>query len=197
MTPDSGIDHHMPAAKAGSRHALGRMLQACRRYLLWIARRELDTDLQPKAGPSDIVQDTLLEAQRDFGRFRGKSEAELLAWLRQLLLHNLQNLSRSYRTRKRQLDQEMSLQAAGGPGHADGGFVASSPSPTQSLLDKEEFEMVRQAIARLSDDHRQVLALWQEQELTFEEIGQRMNRSTNAARMLWVRAIEQLQKELT
>ena len=197
MTPDAKrINDYLPAARAGCPAALGQMLQASRRYLLWIAKRELDIDLQPKAGASDIVQDTMLEAQRDFGRFRGESEKELLAWLRRLLLNNLSNFTRRFHTSKRQLDHERSLQTAGGPRDTDGGLVASSVSPAQQVLKREEFELVRQAMARLPEDYQKVLKLWQEEELSFEEIGKLLDRSPNAARMLWVRAIERLQKEL-
>src|SRR5262249_58319869 len=84
-------------ARAGSRAALGRVLEACRGYLMMIARQELDRDLQAKGSASDLVQETFLEAQRDFDRFSGTTEEELLAWLRRLLLNNIANFTRPYR----------------------------------------------------------------------------------------------------
>src|SRR5205085_10055364 len=102
--PAQEVAQWLPAARAGSRDALGKALEACRGYLLLIANRQLDAALQPKGGPSDLVQETFLEAQRDFAQFQGDSGAELLAWLRQLLLHNLANFKRRYRaTDKRQV----------------------------------------------------------------------------------------------
>jgi RNA polymerase sigma-70 factor (ECF subfamily) len=186
------ITRWLPAAKARQPVALGQVLEACRRYLLWIARKEMDPDLQPKAGASDLVQDTLLEAQRDIGHFQGETEGELLAWLRRLLLNNLSNFARSYRdTAKRRLDAEVPLDA----GQADGP-AATAPSPSDDLLAKEQLELILKARERLPADYRRVLTLWYEQERSFEEIGQAMNRSSNAARMLWMRAIERLQAEL-
>src|SRR5262249_48816230 len=85
------------AARAGSPEALGQMLEACRCYLLGIADREFDAGLRAKGAPSDLVQETFLEAQRDFAQFQGSTEAELLAWLRRMLLHNLANFIRDYR----------------------------------------------------------------------------------------------------
>ena len=87
----------LPAARQGSREALGQALQACRNYLLLVASKELDPELQAKGGASDLVQQTFLEAQCDFARFQGSSEDELLAWLRRLLLHNLGDFTRRYR----------------------------------------------------------------------------------------------------
>src|SRR5262249_59475811 len=98
--------------------ALGQALEACRGYLLLIAQRELDSDLQAKGGASDLVQETLVDALRDFGRFHGESEAELQAWLRQLLLHNLVDFTRHYRqAKKRQIGRELELE--GGDSSAD------------------------------------------------------------------------------
>src|SRR5204863_135828 len=92
------------AARGGSQDALGRTLENCRRYLLAVARDELSADLQAKGGASDLVQDTFLEAQSAFEHFRGSSEGELRAWLRQLLHHRAAKFGRRYRTtRKRRL----------------------------------------------------------------------------------------------
>ena len=79
VDPLESIGKWLPAAQAGSREALGQVLEACRAYLLLIAREELDPALQAKGGASDLVQQTFLEAQRDFARFQGDSRS-LLAW---------------------------------------------------------------------------------------------------------------------
>ena len=75
--PAENLPHWIEAAQHGSPEALGQVLEYCRRYLLAVAHEQFDTDLQAKVGVSDLVQDTFLEAQRDFGQFRGRSEAEL------------------------------------------------------------------------------------------------------------------------
>src|SRR5262245_48250334 len=87
----------LAAARSGSREALGLLLDTCRRYLLLVADRELAQELKAKGGASDLVQETFLEAQRDFAGFQGSSEDEFRAWLRRLLLNNLANFARRYR----------------------------------------------------------------------------------------------------
>src|SRR5690348_7072097 len=95
-------------ARAGSREALGQVLEVFRGYLLLIADRELDPRLRAKGGASDLVQETFLEAQRDFVGFHGDSAEELRAWLRRLLLNNLANFTRQYRERaKRDVGREV------------------------------------------------------------------------------------------
>src|SRR5581483_6027912 len=110
----------LSAARGGSRDALGRALEGCRRYLLGIAQRELEVALQAKAGASDLVQETFLVAQRAFDRFQGNSEEELRAWLRRLLQDRAAKFGQRYRaTQKRRLARETTLTSdllAEGPG---------------------------------------------------------------------------------
>src|SRR5262249_2148327 len=119
----------LAAARAGSNEALGCLLKQCEAFLLAIAHRELDDDLRAKGGASDLVQETFLEAQRDFSQFRGSSEEEFLAWLRQLLRNNVANFSRRYRaTQKRIVRDEISLDASSSVDWA-GLLVADGSSP--------------------------------------------------------------------
>ena len=184
-------------ARAGSRDALGLALDECRHYLLHIAQAGLDPDLRAKAGASDLVQETFLEAQRDFARFQGASEEELLAWLRRLLLNNLANFIRRYRdTTKRLVGREVPLEPGSASDVRGGGIAAATPSPSSQAMAAEKALGIQQALERLPDDYRLVITLRNQERRSFEEIGARMNRSTDAARRLWSRAIERLQHEL-
>jgi RNA polymerase sigma-70 factor (ECF subfamily) len=187
----------LAAARAGSREALGQVLETFRGYLLLVAGRELDAELRAKGGASDLVQDTFLEAQRDFGCFHGNSADELRAWLRRLLLNNVANFTRQYRQRaKRQVSREVPLEAGGSSHERGAGLAADILSPSGQVVAQEQAEALARAMERLPPDYRQVLALRHEQKLTFAQIGEQMQRSANAARMLWLRAVERLQKEL-
>jgi RNA polymerase sigma-70 factor (ECF subfamily) len=194
--PAPAIAVWLAQAQAGRPDALGQVLEAYRRYLLGIAERELDSALQAKGGASDLVQETFLEAQRDFAQFHGASGDELQAWLRRLLLNNLANFTRRYRgTDKRDVGREVPL-AAAAPGVADPGLLAEAPSPSGAAVANEQAEAVRAALARLPEDYRQVL-VWRYQEgRSFEEIGQRLQRTANAARKLFARALERFEQEL-
>jgi RNA polymerase sigma-70 factor (ECF subfamily) len=196
---DSGGDvlQLLAAARAGSPEALGQVLETFRAYLLLVADRELDPEVRVKGGASDLVQDTFLEAQRDFERFQGTSAEELRAWLRRVLLNNVANFTRQFRQRaKRDVGREVSLEA-GGSSHERGvGLAADTLSPSDEALAQEQAQALARAMERLPEDYRQVLGLRHEEQLTFEQIGQKMQRTANAARMLWLRAVERLQKEM-
>src|SRR5262245_38824467 len=98
-------------ARLGQPGALDRLLHAFRNYLRLLARTGIDASLRGKADPSDLVQDALLRAAQRFGQFRGRTEAELAGWLRQILARCLADLVRRYRAPSRRLAREQSLEA--------------------------------------------------------------------------------------
>jgi RNA polymerase sigma-70 factor (ECF subfamily) len=198
MTGDANdLARRLAMARQGRPEALGEALEACRGYLLLIASRELEPDLLPKAGASDVVQDTFLEAQRDFGRFQGHTGDEFRAWLRQMLLNNLANFRRRYRqTAKRRVGREVRLPAAAESGVSGEGLVADVLSPSGEAVANEQAEAVGRALDRLPADYRRVLLLRYQEQQTFEAIGRALGRTPNAARLLWLRAVERLHEEL-
>src|SRR6516165_219110 len=99
-------------ARAGDGCARGRLLEQYRGYLVLLARLQIGRRLQGKADASDLVQETFLEAHRDFGQFQGRSDCELAGWLRRILATNLANLVRHYLgTRRRDVRLERQLAA--------------------------------------------------------------------------------------
>jgi RNA polymerase sigma-70 factor (ECF subfamily) len=193
-TPEDAADL-LAAARSGSQEALGRALETCRRYLLLVAQRNLDPKLQAKGGASDLVQETFLEAQRDFGQFQGTTETELLAWLRRLLLNNVGNFARRYRdTDKRAVGREVALPGEGSSAGA-GALAGSEPTPSGLAMEQEQAQALQRALARLPDEYRCVIQLRYQQAKSFEEIGRLLNRSPDAARKLWTRAMERLRQE--
>jgi RNA polymerase sigma-70 factor (ECF subfamily) len=189
------VGQRLAAARAGSREALGEALEACRAYLLVVAERELDPALRAKGGASDLVQQTFLEAQRDFGRFHGSSAEQLRAWLRQILRNNVASFARQFRdTQKRQAGREVALPQSTPSG--PGGLATDTPTPSRHAIADEDAAALQAALERLPDDYRQVIALRYDEDRPFGEIAQIMQRSPNAVRKLWARAVEQLQREM-
>jgi RNA polymerase sigma-70 factor (ECF subfamily) len=197
MSEEAGnVARWLPAAHAGSAEALGQALEACRGYLLMIARRELDADLQAKGGASDLVQETFLKAHRHFDQFHGATEAELLAWLRRLLLNNLADFRAWFRTAdKRTIAREVDLGGVGSTSNGPGEPAAADPSPSGMAIERERAEAVHRLLEKLPEDYRRVLLLRHQEDATFEEIGRRMQRSADAARKLWARAVERVERE--
>ncbi|MGD9719718.1 MAG: sigma-70 family RNA polymerase sigma factor [Pirellulales bacterium] len=196
-TPADPFAADIAAARAGCEQALNRLFTACRPYLLLVANQGLPAKLRAKMGGSDLVQETLLQVKRNFARFRGDTEAELIAWLRGALLNNLQAETRRYRTtQKRELSREVSLDGGFSDAEHEGPVDVAVPSPGSQMVAAEEATRLNAALARLPDDYRLVIELRNWDERPFNEIGEILGRSADAARKLWARAIEQLKSEL-
>jgi RNA polymerase sigma-70 factor (ECF subfamily) len=192
----STVSDLLVRARSGDRQALDRLFALCRNYVTIVAQTQVETWLRAKFDPSDLVQQTLLEAYRGFDGFRGATEGEWLAWLRRILTRNAVDVARRYcSTDKRQLRREMSLHKKGDT--ASGEFSPEPPdstqSPSQQLLARERELLVADALASLPPDHRQVIILRNLQGLPFNEVAERMDRSRPAVQMLWMRAIQSLQ----
>jgi RNA polymerase sigma-70 factor (ECF subfamily) len=190
------VANSLAAARSGSLEALGQALDAYRAYLLAIAERELDPQLKAKGGASDLVQETLLDAVGSFKEFRGKSEAELKSWLRRLLLHNVIDFTRQYRdAEKREIARECQLGPSASSSEVSPEVADSAPSPSAEAVQSEQARAIKKALEKLPDDYRRIIVLRYQEERSFEEIGQLMNLSANAARKLWARAVKRLRQE--
>ena len=186
-------------ARHGDGVALERLFEVCRNYVAVVAQAQAESWLRAKVDASDIAQQTLLEAYRDFARFEGLTKAEWLAWLRRILARNVTDFVRQFSgTAKRQIDREVKLRQTEGASSANDCFdpADSALSPSQELLARERELMVADAMARLAPDHREVVLLRNLQQLDFEEVARRMNRSRPAVQMLWMRALQSLQELL-
>jgi RNA polymerase sigma-70 factor (ECF subfamily) len=187
--------------RQGDAQARETLFDAYRSYLLMLARAQMGRHLQGKCDPSDLVQQTLMEAHRDFPGFTGTQENELLAWLRRILAHNLYNETRRFNAQQREAAREVSLEQvqhglersslALGRGLAD-----RMPSPSQLAVQREAAVRLADALSRLPDDYQTVLLLRVFEELSAEEVAQRMERSAGAVRMLQMRALKALGDEM-
>ncbi|MES2792389.1 MAG: hypothetical protein V4719_22420 [Planctomycetota bacterium] len=135
----TNLDDCLIRARQGDIAARDRLFAACRSYVGLVARATLERKLQAKVDASDLVQQTLLDAHRDFAQFAGSTEQEWLAWLRKILAHNTGDAYRHFAADKRQVHREFSLQTPrNGSSPADShasGFDPPSPvdTPSQTL----------------------------------------------------------------
>ncbi len=195
------IEHLLDEARHGSDAAIGSLFESARAYLLFLANRELPRGLQAKFGASDLVQETAIEAHRDFARFAGSTPEEFYAWLRSILQNNLRDAVRRYEvSQKRDIAKETRLGSLADR-RDNGQTVLSWPHdrsrpPDGSIIRREDTAKLEAVLARLPDDYRIVLRMRYWDSLSFQQIGDRFGRSAEAARKLWYRAVHKLQDEL-
>jgi RNA polymerase sigma-70 factor (ECF subfamily) len=198
MNEDNGssISALLAQARAGDAAARDRLFALCRNYVAIVARTQVESWVRAKFDPSDLVQQTLLEAHRAFASFHGQTGAEWLGWLRGILTHNALDFARQYgATQKRQVHREVPLRQPASDSTPVRGLEPVDPhdSPSKQLLLHERELLLADALAQLSPEHREVILLRNLQGLSFEEVAERMGRSRPAAQMLWMRALHKLQ----
>jgi RNA polymerase sigma-70 factor (ECF subfamily) len=175
----------------------GAALERYRPYLLLLARKHLDPGLNGKADASGIVQETLLAAHRARGQFRGTTEAEEVAWLRQILAHNLANAIRYHHCKKRDVRREQSLKAAIEESARQlGDLAAEQSSPSERAMGHEQSVRLAAALATLPEAQREALTLHHLEGRPLEEVARLVGRSRDAVAGLIRRGLRTLREEL-
>ena len=173
-------------------------LERFRHYLLLLARLQLGRQAQGKLAPSDVVQQTLLEAHRKREQFRGTTDAERAAWLRQMLAFNLtdalRHLGRGKRdvARERSLEQELEQSSI----RLGSWLAAEQSSPSEHAVRHEEAVRVAGALARLPETTREAVMLRYYEGLSLDEISARLGRTPAAVAGLLKRGLKQLRATL-
>jgi RNA polymerase sigma-70 factor, ECF subfamily len=194
----SNVPSMISRARHGDKSTVGALLQLYRNYLLVLAATQLENRIQPRVSPSDVVQETMLRAHKNFAQFRGTTEQELLAWLRQILVNNLAKFVEQHMlAARRDVRREVSIERLGAALEQSTVQLAAllptdSKSPSMAVQDREEAVVLADRLAQLPTSYREVLVLRNLQGLPFEEVATRIGRSVGATRMLWLRAIEKL-----
>src|SRR5262249_20095326 len=176
---------------------LGQLLELYRRYLALIARMQIGSRLQGKVDESDLVQETFLEAHRNFERFRGTSEAQFVSWLRQILAAQMANLLRRYlgtQERDIRLEREIADAIDRSSVALDRALVESMSSPSQQAARREQAVLLADALSQLPADYREVIVLRHLEGLTFPQVAERMGRSVDSVEKLWLRGVTRLRQ---
>lgn len=195
----------LAAARRGCADAIGRLVQRHRGALWRLAYRQTPAALRVKVAPSDLVQETLVEAHDKLEQFRGESAGQFAAWLNQILISKLAAARRRYQqTDKRAISREVEL-AAVTSGEADDRLRAAlaeafrareERTPGSHVANAELAAMMRAAMTQLPEDYQQVIVMRNWQGRSFADIGEAMGRSMDAVRKLWTRAVDRLAAEL-
>ena len=191
-------DHLLRRVLDGSTDQLGRLLEVYRHYLSLLADSQLDRKVRARVSPSDIVQETMLEAHRDFGQFRGKSEGEFVGWLRQILDNNLARvIERHVLAGKRDIRRQVSMDqlktsVERSTMNFGNVFAGREETPSVQCEQRERAVILADLMSELPEHYRQVLVLRNLNGLSFQEVAGQMERSEPATKMLWMRAVKKL-----
>ena len=169
-----------------------------RSYLKVLAAMNLDSRLRSKMDASDVVQQTLLQAHRALGQFRGKSDAEMAAWLRQILARNLAHAVRDFGRDKRNVNREQTMQQAvhASSARIENWLAAEQSSPSHAAMRNEQVLKLCDSLEELPDSQREAIQLHYWGKCTLAEIAEQMDRTPAAVAGLLKRGLRKLRKML-
>ena len=179
-------------------HEAIQSIEDYRDYLRLLARLQLGARLQAKLDASDVVQQTILQAHASRAQFRGRTEAEWLAWLRAILANALAAAARRFDTGARELGRERSLEADMdlSSSRLEGLLAADQTSPSERAVRSEELLQLAAALGRLPEDQRRVVELHHLKGLPVAEVAEQMGRTRPAVVGLLFRGLKKLRELL-
>jgi RNA polymerase sigma-70 factor, ECF subfamily len=171
-----------------------------RAYLILLARLEIAPRLRDKVDLSGVVQQTLLEAHQGLINYPGgpKTEAEITAWLRSILSHNLADVLRKLTTRKRDVRREWSLEQAldQSTSRLEQWLTVDQSSPSQRVMRQEEILRMAATLATLPEGQRRAIELHHLQGWPLAEIAAELSTTKAAVAGLLHRGLKNLRMQL-
>jgi RNA polymerase sigma-70 factor (ECF subfamily) len=182
----------------GDRAARGPLLQRHSGRLRRMIDLRLDPRLRARVDPSDVLQESLAEADRKLSDYARRRPLPFYPWLRRLAWEHLAQLHRRHvRARRRsvrreeppQLPDESCLRLADR-------LAARGSSPSAGLRRDELRGRVQGALARLGEADREVLVLRYLEDLAPREIAAVLGVTEAAVKMRQLRALQRLRELL-
>jgi RNA polymerase sigma-70 factor (ECF subfamily) len=176
----------------------GRTLESYRDYLRLLARLHLEPRLRGKLDPSDLVQQTLLQAHRHRDQFRGRSHPEMAGWLRTILANTIAEGLRRFGRQQRDVTLERPLEAEleASSSRLEAWLADQHSSPSEQAIRQEQLLRLSDALAQLPDDQQQAVELHHLKGLALADVAREMQRSKESVAGLLYRAIKKLRQRL-
>jgi RNA polymerase sigma-70 factor (ECF subfamily) len=172
-------------------------LERYREYLHLLARIHFEPRLRAKLDPSDVVQQTLLKAHAKWDQFRGRTEAEVLAWLRTILTRQMMDIVRHFSPRQGGRERSLEVAIEDSSARLESWLAASDLSPGQRAVRQEQLIYLAAALSALPEDQRTALELKHLRDLPVSQIGAIMGKSPSAVASLLYRGLKALREQLT
>lgn len=189
---DDETAHLVDQAHEGDVGALNQLFQRYHQVMVEVARRKLGPRLRLKEDPDDLAQTTFREATRDFHHYQYRGEGSLLRWLIQILQNKIRDKAEFYSAGKRDLSRERTIESPETGDSSSGGsmeFSSADLTVTQMVSREENFEILRESLEDLSEEHRLAITLVFFDGCSLRQAGERMGgKSEDAVRMMLRRA---------
>lgn len=191
------VNRLLAQAKDGSTSAIEELFAAYGDYLRSLASQRLGCKLGGRVSPSDLVQETLLAAWKDFSSFRGEDAPQFSVWLRTILLRKISAaVALHLNTSKRDLQRERHAVNLIGSSvvHVTDGLQGREQTPSKIVSVGEDTRLIQLLLTKLPDEYRMVVQWRHIEGIQFNEIAARLGKTSGATRLVWLRAVRMLRE---
>ena len=179
---------------AGDHDAVNRLFELHRQYVRRFVDLRMDQKLKARVDPSDVVQETQIEAARRIGDYVQRRPMSFRVWLRKTATEQIVMMYRRHvGTKRRSVEREVSL--------PDGSSVVLArqlikDSPSKEFQRRELAARVRQAVDQLPEADREILLMRNFEELTNREAAEALEIEGVTASKRYGRALVRLRNIL-
>ena len=155
-------------------------------------RLRMGNELRSKLESMDLVQDVLMCALRDLGDFTYTNEGDFLRWLGKIAENRIRDNLDKLHAGKRDIHKETPPYNDASRSTDDRARVlepARNTTPSVVVSRREELDKLEKAIDKLKPEYREVIVLAKIDGLSYQEIGDRLGKSADAAGHLLLRAM--------
>jgi len=182
-------------AKEGDNSALEQLCRVYGERVRRIVRLRMGKEIRPRLDSMDVVQDALVFALGGLKDFTYKNEGDFLRWLSRIVQNALRDNVDKLHAAKRDIRREVRLESYE-PTTGKGSLRTAGPikatTPSAIVSKKEDLDKLERAIDELKPEYREAIILAKIEGLSYGQIGVRLGKSTDAARMLATRAMAAL-----
>jgi RNA polymerase sigma-70 factor (ECF subfamily) len=173
-------------------------MEEFRAYLETLTFIHIDPRLRSKFSMSDIIQDTLLKAWQDMERIATLDAADRKRRLRTMLVHRLLDEIDRWRTGRRDVYREQSLEAAAAESSArlQNWLAVEDTTPSERVVQQEEALRLLEALSKLDSRQREALILQKYHGWKLEQIAEHLGCTSGTVAGLHARGLKALQKLL-
>ena len=189
MTVTNRLEALIASARTGDTSALSSILSLSMPLLERRLEKRVGAALKSRESVSDLAQSVCREVLQDLEHFELRGAREFRAWLFECADRKIVDRYRFYRAAKRDMEREA---------QPESGFEATghNATPSRHAVIREEVEELRKALDKLPEMQRECLVLHRIVGLSYEEVGQRIDRSPSAVRGLVARALASISIDL-
>lgn len=188
MEPVTSSHGLVERVKQGDHDAFSRLFEKYRSRLAVLIHYKLGPGLRRDADVDDVLQETLLRAYRDIGKFDYRAPGSFMSWLARIADHVIADMARAQKRQKR-AGEHVPFRSESNPA---GPEPAHTQTPSRIFTENESLGRLIELLDRLHEDDRQIILEIKVEGMTTSEVARRYSVANNAVSLALHRAIRRL-----